>query len=111
MDDKGVITIIDNFEAFLKKLDQSFKDPGKKDYAYKRWTEMHQGNADAGVFLANFEITISQAEIPKTDVNVILLQLKVALQEEVAAGLIHLHTKPTTYDDMKSYIISIDAAE
>ena len=36
MNNKGVITIVDNFEAFLKKLDQSFKDPGKKDRAYKR---------------------------------------------------------------------------
>ena len=79
MDDKGVITIVDNFEAFLKKLDQSFKDPGKKDRAYKRWTEMCQGNTEAGVFLANFEIAMSQAEIPMTDVNVVLLQLKVAL--------------------------------
>ena len=56
---KGVITIVDNFEAFLKKLDQSFKDPGKKDCAYKCWMEMCQGNAEAGIFLANFEIAMS----------------------------------------------------
>ena len=28
----GVITIVDNFEVFLKKLNQSFKDLGEKDY-------------------------------------------------------------------------------
>ena len=54
---------------------------------------------------------MSQAGILQNDVNVVLPQLKVALHEEVAAGLIRLPTKPTTYDDMKSYVISIDANE
>lgn len=107
----GVVNITDTFDAFLKKLDLSFKDPGEKDRAYKRWSEMRQGNADAGAFLASFEIAMHQAGISTTDVNVVLPQLKVALREEVAAGLIRLPTKPTMYDDMKSYIISIDAAE
>lgn len=107
----GVINITDTLNNFLKKLDKSFKDPGEKDRAYKRWMEMRQGNTEAGAFLANFEIAMHQAEISTTDVNVVLPQLKVALREEVVAGLIRLPTKPTTYDAMKLYIISIDAQE
>ena len=54
---------------------------------------------------------MSEAGILRTDTNIVLPQLKSALREEVTMGLIRLPTKPTTYEDMKMFVIDIDAQE
>ena len=111
-DSNGAIKITDTFKDFLDKLDLSFKDPGEKERAYTRWIAMHQGNTDASVFLANFEIAMSQAGISTSDTNVVLPQLKAALNLDVAMGIVRLPDSAIkTYDDMKSYAIKIDAQE
>ena len=92
-------------------LDLSFKDPGKKEWAYRRWVGIKQGVTKAGTFLANFEIAMMQSGIPKMDVNVILPQLREAVQKEIQAGLIRYPKKPTTFEGMKEVIIELDDQE
>lgn len=79
MDAKGIIKIIDTFQKFLEQLDLSFKDPGEYEWAYKHWLTMTQKNANASMFLSQFEITMSEAGISTKDVHIVLLQLKTVL--------------------------------
>lgn len=72
---------------------------------------MCKGMQEAGAFLTRFEITMTQAGIKTSDTNIMLPQLKAALRPDVATGLICLPTKPMTYNDMKSYVVSIDVDE
>ena len=110
-DPNGVVTIIDTFTTFLTKLDASFKNPADKLRAYQRWQELKQRNTDAGVFFAQFEMLMGQADIPTTATNVIFPQLRMALHPSVSAGIIRLPTEPTSYQAYKTAAIRIDANE
>lgn len=111
MDATGAITFKDSTAEFLKKLDLSFEDAGQKERAYAEWTELRQGKSDASVFFANFEIKMSQAGIPTSDVNVVLPQVKRAIHPDVQAAVIRNPTKPKTYDELKAFVIAADANE
>ena len=107
----GTINMMDTLTTFLVSLDASFKDPAEKEHAYKKWISMCQGNLDAGTFLANFEITMNQAGIKTTDVNVVIPQLHEAVDPEVHKGMVRLPVKPATYVDWKEQVLKIDGVE
>ena len=72
---------------------------------------MRQGTLDAGTFLAQYEIAMTQAGIRTTDINIVIPQLHEAIDFEVRKGMIRLPTKPMTYVDWKEKVLEIDAAE
>ena len=107
----GTINMTDTLTTFLVSLDASFKDPAKKERAYKKWISMCQGNLDTGTFLANFEIAMTQAGIRTTDINVIIPQLYKAINFKVHKEMIRLLVKLMIYIDWKEQILKINSIE